>query len=318
MIGRLKIIRVAGFYPYRNQAIERVLLNECRKGEMTFYLWQNDKTVFLGKNQNAFSECRLFELEAAGGYVARRFTGGGAVYHDKGNLNFTFIAPREDYSLQNQFSIVSNALKTLGFDATISGRNDVLIEGKKISGNAFYKSEKNCLHHGTILISSNPEAIEKYLTVSRVKLLAKGVKSVQSRIANLSDFQAGISADDVADALIRAVSARYPNAERVFLSEDDLPEEELKRYTDYFSNEDYIRGDDVKYSLSFERRFSWGVAEIRVDLNGGVIERARIYSDALDVEAVEEKERLLTGAELNGSADERIRDIIEIIMGEQT
>ncbi len=318
MIERLKIIRAKGFYPYRNQAIERALLGGCEKGEMILYLWQNDKTVFIGKNQNAFTECRLIELEAAGGYVARRFTGGGAVYHDKGNLNFTFIASRGDYSLENQFSILSDAMRSLGLGVTLSGRNDVLIDGKKFSGNAFYQSEKNCLHHGTILISSDRETIAKYLTVSRVKLLAKGVKSVQSRVANLSDFQAGLTADEVADALVKAFSARYPAAKRTFLEEEDLPKGEIERLTAHFSDEDYIRGDDVKYSFSVERRFSWGVAEIRLDLNGGVIERARIYSDALDTDALEEKERLLAGTRLDGPVDGRIQDIIETIMGEQT
>lgn len=316
MIERLKIIRANGFYPYRNQAIERALLDDCEKGEMILYLWQNDKTVFIGKNQNAFTECRAQVLFEDGGYVARRFTGGGAVYHDKGNLNFTFIAPREDYSLENQFSILSDALRSLGFEATLSGRNDVLIDGKKISGNAFYQSGKNCLHHGTVLISSDREAIAKYLTVSRVKLSAKGVKSVQSRVANLCDFRSGVNAESVAAALTDAFSARYPGAEKIFLGEDDLSSEEIGRLTAHFADRTYILGDDVKYSVSFERRYEWGVADVRLEMKGDVIEKARIYSDALDVDAVAEKERLLTGTDVKAPADGRVKDIIETITGE--
>ena len=202
MINKLKIIRAEGLYPHRNQAIERYLLDTCQKGEMILYLWANDKTVFIGKNQNLYTECRLAELLQDGGFPARRFTGGGAVYHDKGNLNFTFIAMRGDYDIPNQFSIMTGAMRSLGFNAELNGRNDVLIEGKKFSGNAFYKSEGACLHHGTVLISANYDAIAKYLNVSRVKLNAKGVKSVVSRVTNLSEYRPRLSVDAVAQAFI--------------------------------------------------------------------------------------------------------------------
>lgn len=316
MVKRIKILRAEGLYPYRNQAIEKFLLDSCGQGEIVLYLWANDKTVFLGKNQNAYTECRLQKLYEDGGYAARRFTGGGAVYHDKGNLNFTFAAPREEYSPENQFSILKDAMLSLGFEATLSGRNDVLIGERKFSGNAFYQSAGNCLHHGTILISSSKEEIEKYLSASRVKLSAKGVKSVKSRVCTLSEFRPDVTAETVSKALIRSFTARYPKAERVFLKEKDLPDEEIGRLTAHFADQSYVLGDNVEYSLSFERRFSWGVADVRLEISGDVIKRARIYSDALDVSAVEEKERLLAGANLKQPADERISDIIEIINGE--
>ena len=313
MVNKLKVIRAEGLYPHRNQAIERYLLETCKKGEMILYLWANDKTVFIGKNQNVYTECRLSELLADGGFPARRFTGGGAVYHDKGNLNFTFVAMREDYDIPNQFSIMMGAMRALGFNAELSGRNDVLIDGKKFSGNAFYKSEGACLHHGTVLISSNYEAIAKYLNVSRVKLNAKGVKSVISRVGNLCDYRADINADMVADALIESLKNRYPEAELIRLTEGDLPEDRLEELTAYFSNEDYLRGDDVRYDVAFEYRYEWGVADIRLEFCGDIIEKARIYSDALDTDAVEEKEKLLTGLDLTKPIDPRIKDIIETL-----
>lgn len=311
MINKLKIIRAEGLYPYRNQAIEKYLLGCCKKGEMTLYLWANDKTVFIGKNQNAYSECRLSALTADGGYVARRFTGGGAVYHDKGNLNFTFIADRTDFDIANQFSVMTGAMRALGFEARLNGRNDVVIDGKKFSGNAFYKSETACLHHGTVLIGTDYSAIEKYLNVSRVKLNAKGVKSVKSRVGNLRDYRADITSEQVADALISALENRYPHASREYLKEGDLPEAEIQRLTAEFADPDYVRGDDVRYGVEFEYRYEWGVADVRLDFNGDVIERAKIYSDALDTEAVELKERLLTGADVTKTIDPRIKDIIE-------
>lgn len=317
MITKLKIIRAEGLYPYRNQAIERYLLDSCDKGEMILYLWANDKTVFIGKNQNAFTECRIAELVSDGGFVARRFTGGGAVYHDKGNLNFTFVTCRETYDIANQFAIMTGAMRTLGFNAELTGRNDVVIDGKKFSGNAFYKSEGACLHHGTILINSNYQSIAKYLNVSRVKLNAKGVKSVVSRVGNLSEYRADINAEQIADALIGSLKSRYPDAECEFIKESDLPQDKLQQLTERFANESYVLGDDIHYNAAFEHRYEWGVADIRLEFNGNVIERAKIYSDTLDTDAVELKEKLLTGLDITKSVDPRIKDIIETIGAEK-
>ncbi len=311
MIKKLRVLRAEGVYPYRNQAIERYLLESCEREEMILYLWANDKTVFIGKNQNAYTECRLSLLRSCGGFLARRFTGGGAVYHDRGNLNFTFLVRREDYSIPNQFEIMTDAMRSLGLNAQLNGRNDVLIDGKKFSGNAFYKSEGPCLHHGTILIRSDTESIEKYLSVSSVKLNAKGVKSVKSRVGNLSDFRPDLNADMVADSLVSSLKKRYPCANFEELSERSLDGEKLSMLEKHFSDESYILGDNVAYESKIEARFSWGVADIRLQLNGNKIERARIYSDSLDCETVEEKEALLTGYTFGEEPDPRIKDIIE-------
>lgn len=312
MIEKLKIIRAEGLKPYRNQAIEKYLLDTCQEGEMILYLWANDKTVFIGKNQNAYTECRIPALNQIGGYIARRFTGGGAVYHDKGNLNFTFVTHSEDYNIANQFAVILDAVRALGFDAELNGRNDLTIEGKKFSGNAFYRSETVCLHHGTILINSNKNEIARYLQVGRLKLNAKGVKSVESRVCNLNEYgHVGLS--EVEDALKTAFLGRFPNAERQFLKESDLPEDKLKVLTERFADQDYVLGDDVRYSVQFEYRYEWGVADIRLEFNGDIIERAKIYSDALDTDAVELKEKLLTGLDLSNAIDPRVQDIIDYL-----
>ena len=313
MITKLKVIRADGVHPHRNQAIEKYLLDTCKEGEMILYLWANDKTVFIGKNQNAYMECHLSALLSDGGFVARRFTGGGAVYHDKGNINFTFITQRGDYDIQNQFRIMTGAMRALGLNAELNGRNDVLIDGKKFSGNAFYKSEGACLHHGTVLINSNYESIAKYLNVSRVKLNAKGVKSVASRVTNLSEYRPGLTVDEVAQALITALEKRYPGANVEVLTEQDLPAEKIEKLTAHFADESYIRGDNAVYDVAFEYRYEWGVADVRLELDGDVIQKARIYSDALDTEAVELKEKLLTGLDVTKKIDPRIKDIIETL-----
>lgn len=292
------------------------MLDSCQN-EFILYLWRNDKTVFIGKNQNAYTECRMGALISDGGFLARRFTGGGAVYHDKGNLNFTFIVPREEYDLANQFGILEAAMRSLGLNVSLSGRNDVLIDGKKFSGNAFYRGERNCLHHGTILIDSDYDAIAKYLNVSRVKLNAKGVKSVKSRVCNLREYRSDLNADMVADALRAALRARYPLLEARNLSERELPQGRLAELKGHFSDESYILGDNVLYDISFESRYEWGVADVRLKMNGSVIERARIYSDALDTEAISQKERILIGLDLKKEPDERVKDILETLGAER-
>lgn len=313
MIRKLKFVEASGLKPYRNQAIEKYLLDTCRKDETVLYLWANDKTVFIGKNQNAYTECNLSALARDKGFLARRFTGGGAVYHDKGNLNFTFVSDRENYDISNQFGIITNAMRLMGFDASLSGRNDVLIDGKKFSGNAFYKSETNCLHHGTILINSEYASFSEYLNVSKVKLESKGVKSVASRITNLSEYRNDITVAEVKQALVRSLKNRYPDAEFTVIREEDLPESELNALTEHFSDENYVKGDNIYYDASFVHRFEWGIADIRLSFKGNIIEKVRIYSDALDVESVESKEKLLCGADISKPADHRIKDIIEVI-----
>lgn len=313
MISAIKLIRAEGVYPYRNQAIEKYLLDTCAKGEMTLYLWANERTVFIGKNQNAYAECRTEALKADGGYLARRITGGGAVYHDGGNLNFTFVVPREDYNLSNQFSVIISAMKTLGFNAVASGRNDLLIDGKKFSGNAFYKSRGGCMHHGTILIRTPAGEVAKYLTASRVKLEAKGVKSVASRVCNLSDFRKDITAAEVADAVEKAFAERYPSARKERITESSLPPREIEKLTAEFANGEYILGDDKRFGMQFSCRFGWGTADVRIKFNGKVIEDARIYSDSLDTRGVELKEKLLKGTDVTLPPDPRIKDIIETI-----
>lgn len=292
--------------PFVNQAIEATLLKLADDDTEILYLWKNDKTVVIGKNQNAYTECNVSQLENDGGFVARRISGGGAVYHDKGNLNFTFVSSRNNYNVAKNFEIMTDAMRSLGFEVSLSGRNDVLLNGRKFSGNAFYKGNDACFHHGTILIKTSPEIIAKYLKVSKVKLEAKGVKSVVSRVINLSDVLP-VTAEQVTDSLIKSFGLYYKQ-EPVRITEADLPADELAKQIAFFSDEKWRHGDDVHYDARIERRFSWGTADIRLKLNGDVIEDCKIYSDSLD--DVTERQNLLIGADVN-VGKEGVNDIIE-------
>ena len=142
MVTKLTYIESDQVNPYKNLAVEEYLLLHCEDKECILYLWQNQNTVVIGRNQNAWKECKVTKLEEENGHLARRLSGGGAVYHDLGNLNFTFLVNKDEYSLEKQLQVIINAMGRLGLKAEKSGRNDILIDGKKFSGNAFYEQEK--------------------------------------------------------------------------------------------------------------------------------------------------------------------------------
>jgi lipoate-protein ligase A len=214
------IVQTGETNPYRNIALEKFLLDVVPPETCILYLWQNRQTVVIGRNQNAWAECRAAELEGEGGFLARRLSGGGAVFHDLGNLNFTFLVPQEDYNLERQSSVILQAVRNLGIEAEMTGRNDIETGGRKFSGNAFYRGERNAYHHGTLLVRADIEAAGRYLSVSREKILSKGVESVRSRIVNLAECKPDITVSSLAGSLRSAFAEVY----RVKAEELLLPE----------------------------------------------------------------------------------------------
>lgn len=197
MINSIKIVRGDGFNPYYNLAQEEYLTTTVNKGELIIYLWQNKHTIVIGRNQNAWQECHVEKFIQDGGKIARRLSGGGAVYHDLGNLNFTFCVRKEDYDIDRQLSVILTAVQALGIKAEKTGRNDITIEQKKFSGNAFYKQGDFCYHHGTLLLSVDSEQMLKFLNVDKAKLQSKGVDSVKSRVINLKEYNANITVESM-------------------------------------------------------------------------------------------------------------------------
>lgn len=200
--------------PYLNLAIEETLLKtSC--GRRILYLWQNDRTVVIGRHQDAKAECNLEKMEEDGVTLAKRISGGGAVYHDMGNLNFTFIAPRGYLSVDEDFSIISETVGRFGIETCRTGNNDlgVASTGAKFSGSAFYQSgpdiDSPCFHHGTILCSCDIEKMVQYLTPSSAKLERHGVKSVRARVTNL-----GLEISDVKESITRVFEERFGEADR--------------------------------------------------------------------------------------------------------
>jgi len=204
MIEKLTFVEGTKTSPYENLALEEYLLFQCLEEECILFLWQNEKTVVIGKNQNAWKECFVSRLEEDGVNLVRRISGGGAVYHDLGNLNFTFITRSNHFEVERQMRVIVNAIRNMGICADCSGRNDVLVDGKKISGNAYCRQGEFCYHHGTIMIDVDVWKLSRYLNVPEDKLKSKGVDSVRSRVGNLKDFLPEITIREVKDQILNA------------------------------------------------------------------------------------------------------------------
>lgn len=276
-----KILITASRNPYHNQALEACLLDSVEE-DVILYLWQNERTVFIGKNQNAFAECDVDLLEEEGGKLARRTSGGGAVYHDLGNLNFTFLMKREDQDIEKEDSVILKVLSSLGIEAERNGRNDLLVQGKKFSGHAYYKGKKAAYHHGTLMIDLNKEDAVKYLRPSKRKLEKKGVPSVRSRIIDLKEVKEDLTAEAMIKALIISFEDIYGKA--VILKEEDLDQEKIREWEAFFSSPDRLYGDLRKKQYYRETLTEKGIVRVEYDRKEGKILSPHFYTDSLDEE----------------------------------
>ena len=304
--------------PYWNVSVENYLVSQPDTGTVVMYLWKNRRTVVIGQNQNPFSECNVDALLSDGGYLMRRTTGGGAVYHDDGNINFSFVAPYDLYDQQRQFEVICKSLEDYGLHAELSGRNDLLCNGRKFSGNAFSKGRSQRLHHGTILIKGNMDDLSRYLKVKPAKLQKHGVSSVQSRVVNLSELNPEICSDTIAPHLVAAFESVY-GAHTETLDFDTvraLPAV-VELYRKY-SSEEWLYGKWRSFTATRTAQFEWGGVELQlvVDQQRGVITDVQIASDAIDLAAIDEARRLLTGASTKKrpqTEDAIVNDILSMV-----
>lgn len=301
MLHSLYVIRSRQTDPRHNLALEEYLLKTVEPGQCILYLWQNQRTVVIGRNQNAENECRIQALEADGGHLVRRLSGGGAVYHDLGNMNFTFLVRTEDYDKDKQTDVILRAVQALGIRAEKTGRNDLTIDGQKFSGHAYYKTGDQCYHHGTIMVEVDMAPLEKYLNVSPLKLQAKGVKSVRSRVANLRDYIPGLTISALEEALTTAFGQVYGLPVKRW-EENDLDQAAIAEGQARFSQPDWIYGDSRPLEVSREARFDWGILRLDFSRKDGVITQAALWSDGLEADFLSRVPALLQGCPLEETA----------------
>ena len=212
-IGRMMkgyFFRASGTDPGINLATEEYLLRLNEElGSAILYLWQNKDTVVIGRNQNAYNECNVEYVRRNDIKIVRRLTGGGAVYHDLGNLNYSMILPLALHDITRSTGVVINAFKSLGIEAKATGRNDICINDRKISGNAYYSNDLVGLHHGTVLYRADSERMEAVLNVSEKKLAGHGIESVRSRVCDIVSIKPDISLEDICMALMGSFKEVY-------------------------------------------------------------------------------------------------------------
>ncbi len=293
---KLQVIISTQYDPFLNRAVEAYLVDHQEEDIVTMYLWKNQQTVVIGYNQNPYSECNVKMLLDEGGHVMRRGTGGGAVYHDLGNINFSFVANRKNYDVRKQLSVIQDALLNSGLETEISGRNDLTYQGRKFSGNAFSKGNNN-LHHGTILIKTDGEKMMRYLTVNQAKLQKHGVKSVSSRVINLSEAVPELTSENIKEPLIHSFGKIYGGTPVMLDFEALSQNEEVQATAKRISSFDFIFARWEHFKTTKRAQFDWGAVEISLHINEAesIINDIQIASDCLDTEIIAQAERMLKG-----------------------
>ena len=279
---------------WRNLAADEYFLDHIGKDEILLYIYINAPAVIIGKNQNAWRECNLKAMEADGVKLVRRISGGGAVYHDLGNVNFSFIAHKDIYDVPRQMNVILRAVRELGILAEFSGRNDLLAEGKKFSGNAFCVRGEGRQHHGTLLLSADLSKLPGYLNVSDEKLKSKGVSSVRSRVCNLCEFNAGITNEGMIEALKKGFAQEYGAFENWEL--DAVARQEIEALYEKQASWQWRLGQAPRFDLELKNRFDWGEIQVLLSFRQAHVSQVQVYSDALDTEIAEQLAQMLQGA----------------------
>ena len=279
--------------PYFNMALDEFCLENIVLDEPYFYLWRNRPSVIIGLNQNAYSEVNLKYLEENGINLVRRVTGGGAVYHDLQNLNYTIVGwQAANDTAATGPAVIVKALRELGVPAELTGRNDIFVEGRKVSGYARRVSKRQEIIHGTLMYDVDIDTLTHVLDTPGSKLNAKGIGSVKSRVANLKDYLPGFkSLDEVQAALQDILASGDPQME---LTESQLSEVKIMAETK-FSTWDFIYGRSRETGIARTAALPCGTVSVEVCLDHGHITSISFYGDFLFGEPVQELSSILTG-----------------------
>ncbi len=295
---RVQVFTAEHHDPWFNLATEDWIFKTFPADHHVLFLWRNRPCIVIGRFQNPWNECNLQAMEEDDVLLARRQSGGGAVYHDLGNTNFTFMSPKNSYSKDRNFAIISEALREgFGITAEQSGRNDILVDGRKVSGSAFRMAKDRAFHHGTLLISTDMKKLPHYLTPDKDKLKSKGVRSVASRVANLTEFNTSLTHDSLCHAIVEQFFSAYEQRCEI----EDLTIERLSQetslyqtYTEY-SDWNWRFGSSPQFNHPISSRFPWGGITLDFSVHGGTVDTVTIFSDTLSVEFIEFLQSALPG-----------------------
>lgn len=299
--------------PYYNLSLEKLLCEnyKAESKDLILYFWVNQESVIIGRNQNPLAECDLYQMTTDGILLARRSTGGGAVYHDKGNLNFSIIGDG-DIERDNWIDLICKALSIDGITAEKSGRNDITINEKKVSGCAFERGQNYYLFHGCIMVNVKRQMLSKYLTPSISKLQKHGIASVSSRTANLVDFYPSITVSCCIER-IKTFFSLYYGTSIVDMDESVLNHASLLKLSKELASEDWLMDDFGEISLEKTIIYENIEYNFLLHINDGLIINCVVETDSLEIDDISQIEQILIGRRLHELKEKDITsDAIEV------
>lgn len=284
--------------PAYNIALETYAFRELRDEDELFILWINEPTIVIGKHQNAIEEINKTYTDKYGIHVVRRLSGGGAVYHDLNNLNYTIISNKAEegaFDFKTFSQPVIETLADLGVTATFTGRNDLEINGKKFCGNAQAYYKGRMMHHGCLLFDVDMTVLGNALQVSKDKIESKGVKSVRARVTNILDeLPDKITVQEFSDRLLGKMKASYPDMTEYVLSDEELTE--IKKLADeQFGTWDWTYGKSPDYTIKRSVRYPAGKLTSYVKVEKSMITGLKIYGDFFGIKDISDIEEELIG-----------------------
>ncbi|AEG61472.1 lipoate--protein ligase [Desulforamulus ruminis] len=289
-------IRNQSLDPHYNLALEEYALKNLDPQESYILLWQNAPSVIIGRFQNTLEEINPEYIKEQGIHVVRRMTGGGAVYHDLGNLNFSFIEKSQDGKINfRKFTEpVIKALAKMGVTAEDNGRNDITIDGKKFSGNAQYHFKGKTLHHGTLLYNAKLEDVQAALRVRADKMASKGVKSVRSRVTNIAEYlPRKISLEEFRQQLLEDLFQGGPVQEYKLSPVDEQKIRQLME--EKYLTWEWNYGRSPAFNVVKKGRFAWGGIEMHLNVEKGLIQDCKIYGDFFSNQEMDSLEKQFCG-----------------------
>jgi lipoate-protein ligase A len=299
--------------PRINLAIEEYALKHLDIDETYLLFYINRPSIIIGRNQNTIEEINTDYVKKNDIIVVRRLSGGGAVYHDLGNLNFSFITKDDGDSFHNfrKFTEpVIRALNKLGVKAELQGRNDIVVDGRKVSGNAQFSTGGRMFSHGTLLLNTELENVAKALKVKKEKIESKGIKSVRSRVANISEFlPEPMTIEEFRSFLLKNIFEGEEKIPEYVLTEKDWEKiDEISR--NRYQKWEWNYGKSPKFNIQHSKRFPIGSIDVRLEVDKGIIQNCKIYGDFFGVGDVADIEKRLTGVRYDREAmAEALKDV---------
>lgn len=286
-----RIIDLKSTNPYKNVASEYYYYSTIGEDDIVFLLWQNSPCVVIGRNQNIYQELDLEYITKNKIFPVRRFTGGGAVYHDLGNLNYTFISNQKNKDMKKWMQIILKALEYSNIRAKLDGRNDLTIDDKKFSGMAWIEDDNKFMVHGTLMVDLDLSVLIQCLTPDISKFTGKGIKSVKSRVINLKELDENLKVETLKNNLIKSLKNFYPLAK----TESHINSKEEKEIFHKITSNDWIYGKNEKAQIEKRYYYNNKPLDFEMWIDSDIINKVKIYTDSLDLKGIEELKSNLVG-----------------------